>query len=173
MHIGQVLLSDGSNGLGLRVSVFVSGCTNHCEGCFQPQTWDFRYGKLYDNTIEQLIMDELSKDYHQGLTILGGEPFELENQKEVANLIKRVKSELPEKDIWIYTGFLYDIDLQPGGKRHTNVTDYILDSIDVLVDGPFIKSLRNLCLSFRGSENQRVIDMKKTRKTGEIVLLSV
>ncbi len=170
MHIGQILTADSANGPGIRISVFVSGCTNCCKGCFQPQTWDFNYGKLYDDALCQFIMDELAKDYYRGITILGGEPFELQNQPEVAALIRRVKTERPGKDIWIYTGFTYEKDLLPGGRRCTDVTAEILDSIDVLVDGKFVEELKNIRLKFRGSENQRIIDMKATRQSGEVQL---
>lgn len=170
MHVGQILTVDSANGPGIRISVFVSGCTNHCKGCFQPQTWDFEYGELYDDDMEEFIINELKKGYYQGITILGGEPFEISNQQMVVRLISRIKSEIPGKDIWMYTGFLYDVDLQPGGSRYTSVTDEILDSIDVLVDGKFVEELKNIQLRFRGSENQRLIDMKATRMNKDVVL---
>lgn len=173
MNIGQIMKADCANGTGMRVSVFVSGCTNHCKGCFQPQTWDFDYGIPYTDKIEQGIIDELSKPYYEGLTILGGEPFEPSNQAVLVDLVERVRRELPEKTIWMYTGFVYDRDLIVGGKRYTDVTDRILDNIDILVDGPFVEGKKNISLSFRGSENQRLIDMKATRKTGRIMLLSL
>ena len=170
MHVGAVMICDPANGIGVRVSVFVSGCLNHCEGCFQPETWNFKYGKPWSKEIEDAVIEELSKPYYDGLTILGGDPFEISNQEGLIDFIRRVKKELPEKTIWMYTGYLYDEDLVPGGKRYTDVTDEILDSIDVLVDGPFILEQKNICLKFRGSENQRIIDMKATRETGEVVL---
>ena len=170
MHYGQIFLCDCANGLGTRVSLFVSGCTNHCPGCFQPETWDFEYGKEYTKETEQFILDELSHSYYHGLTILGGEPFEPSNQAEIVKLIRRVRDELPKRNIWIYTGFTYEKDLCSGGCRYTNVTDEILDNTDILVDGRFIQEKRNLMLNFRGSENQRIIDMKETRKQGKVVL---
>lgn len=170
MYIGEILTADCANGLGMRVSVFVSGCRNHCKGCFQPQTWAFDYGIPYDAAVEQQIIEELSMPYYDGLTILGGEPFEIENQKTVAQLIRRVKSELPKRNIWMYSGYTYDRDLVPGGCRYTDVTDEILDQIDILVDGRFVEEKKNLCLKFRGSENQRIIDMKQTRTQGAVVL---
>lgn len=170
MNYGQIMTADCANGLGMRVSLFVSGCTNHCPGCFQPETWDFDYGLVYTPETEQSLMEELAKPYYDGLTILGGEPFELSNQPEVAALIRRVKKELPEKTIWMYTGFLYEKDLVPGGCRYTEVTDEILDNIDILVDGKFVQELKDITLNFRGSSNQRIIDMKKTRATGKIIL---
>ncbi len=170
MHYGQIMLADSANGEGIRVSLFVSGCTNACKGCFNPETWNFFYGEEFNQKVEDLIIRECSKDYYAGLTLLGGEPFELSNQEGIIHLIRRFKQELPGKTIWIYTGFTYDIDLINGGKRYSTYTDEILDSIDILVDGKFILEKKNISLKFRGSENQRIIDMKQTRKTGEVVL---
>ena len=170
MHIGEIITADCANGTGIRVSVFVSGCTNHCKGCFQPQTWDFEYGQPYTPEIEDFILEELSKSYYDGITILGGEPFEPSNQRVIVKLLRRVKKELPERDIWMFTGFTYDKDLIPGGCRYIGCTDEILDLADILVDGRFILEQRNIMLKFRGSENQRIIDMKQTRKTGKVVL---
>lgn len=170
MHYGQIILTDCANGTGIRVSLFVSGCTNCCKGCFQSETWDFNYGKVYTHEIEDFIISELKKTYYTGLTILGGEPFEITNQIAILPLIKRVKNELKDRDIWMYTGFTYDEDLLPGGKRYIAVTDEILDNIDILVDGKFIETLKNISLKFKGSENQRVIDMKKTRSKKKVVL---
>ncbi len=170
MHIGEIITDDCANGEGLRVSLFVSGCTNHCKGCFQPQTWDFDFGKPYTIEDEDFIIKELSKPYYNGLTILGGEPFEQPNQRELVKLIRRMKKELPERNIWIYTGFTYDTDLVPGGCRYIECTDEILDNTDILVDGRFILEKRNLMLRFKGSENQRIIDMKESRKNNSVIL---
>jgi anaerobic ribonucleoside-triphosphate reductase activating protein len=171
MHIGEIYKADSANGPGMRVSVFVSGCTIHCKGCFNSKTWDFNYGHLWTKEQEDNLIKELSLSYYRGLTILGGEPFEPQNQPAVSELILRVKKELPKKDIWVYTGNTYDINLVPGGSRYiSDYTDNILDNIDVLVDGPFVEELLNLKLKFRGSENQRIIDMRETRKQGTIVL---
>ena len=170
MYIGEIITADSANGTGIRVSLFVSGCTNHCKGCFQPETWDFEYGRPYTKEIEDSLMDELAKSYYTGLTILGGEPFEPSNQRELVKLIRRVRAELPGKDIWMFTGFTYDKDLIPGGCRYIECTDEILDSIDILVDGRFVEELKNISLVFRGSENQRIIDMKPTRAGGKTVL---
>lgn len=117
MHVGEVMTADVANGEGMRVSVFVSGCRNHCKGCFQPQTWDFNYGREYTPEIEQFIIDELSKSYYDGITILGGDPMEPENQEPVLRLLRRIKKELSDKNVWVYTGYVYDRDLVPGGKR--------------------------------------------------------
>ncbi|MCR4695439.1 MAG: anaerobic ribonucleoside-triphosphate reductase activating protein [Pseudobutyrivibrio sp.] len=170
MNYGQILKADSANGIGIRLSLFVSGCTNCCKGCFQPETWDFNYGKVYTKETEDFIIEELSKSYYDGITILGGEPFEPCNQEELVKLIRRIRAELPQRTIWMYTGFTYDKDLQYGQRKHTYVTDEILDSIDILVDGKFILEEKDITLNFRGSRNQRIIDMKKTKESGEIVL---
>lgn len=170
MKVCDIVTADHANGPGMRVSVFVSGCKNHCPGCFNPETWDFSYGKDYTPFMTQAIINELKKPGYQGLTILGGEPFERINQIGIAQLIRRVKKELPDKDIWMYTGYTYDRDLLPNGRRHGIVTDEILDAIDVLVDGRFIQEEKDISLKFRGSRNQRLIDMKKTRAEGQVVL---
>ncbi len=172
MHLGEILTADTANGPGMRVSVFVSGCLNRCPGCFQPQTWDFSYGREYSPDIEDLILRELSESYYSGLTVLGGEPFEPENQRGLLPLIRRVRRELPEKTIWMFTGYVYDRDLVPGGRKHCEATDEILDSIDVLVDGPFVLAEKDISLRFRGSRNQRLIDMPGTRREGTVVLSS-
>ncbi|MDO4476322.1 MAG: anaerobic ribonucleoside-triphosphate reductase activating protein [Lachnospiraceae bacterium] len=169
MYVGEILRADSANGLGMRVSLFVSGCTNRCKNCFNQKTWDFHYGKPWTPELEQFLMDELSKDWYDGLTILGGEPFEPSNQEGLLPLIRRVRRELPKRNIWMYTGNLYE-DLLPGGRRYTPFTDEILDSIDVLVDGPYVEELHNVTLNYRGSENQRIIDMKQTRAEGQVVL---
>ena len=171
MHVGEVMTADVANGEGMRVSVFVSGCRNHCKGCFQPQTWDFNYGREYTPEIEQFIIDELSKSYYDGITILGGDPMEPENQEPVLRLLRRIKKELPDKNVWAYTGYVYDRDLVPGGKRFVDgVTRELLESIDILIDGRFVEELKNLMLNFRGSGNQRIIKMKETLEPGKVVL---
>lgn len=170
MHVGEIMQADCANGVGIRLSLFVSGCTNRCKGCFNEQTWDFHYGNLWTPELEQFFMDTLAQSFYDGMTILGGEPFEPENQPEVAELITRVRRELPEKNIWVYTGFIYDKDLIPGGRKYTAYTDQILDQIDTLIDGPFILEEKDIRLKFRGSRNQRILDMKQTREIGQIVL---
>ena len=170
MYIGEIMTADMANGTGMRVSLFVSGCTNCCEGCFNKKTWDFMYGIPWTKELENTLIKELSNPYYEGLTILGGEPFEIENQKELVKLIRRVKKELPEKTIWIYSGFNYERELNSGCRHIPGITDEILDSIDILVDGRFMLQLKDITLKFRGSKNQRIIDMKKTREKGEVVL---
>lgn len=170
MYYGQIKLVDTANGTGMRLSIFVSGCTNHCKGCFQPKTWDFQYGQLYTQKTEDFIINELKKPYYEGLTLLGGEPFEPCNQQVLVKLVKRVKQEIPDKTIWAYTGFLYDKDLQEGGSKYISVTDELLSHIDILVDGKFMENRKNIRLRFRGSENQRIIDLNQSRAANKIVL---
>ncbi len=165
------MTADGANGTGMRVSVFVSGCLNHCPGCFQPETWDFHYGREYTAEMEQGILDELAKPYYRGLTLLGGDPMEESNQKELLPLLRRMNALLPARDLWVYTGYIYDRDLVPGGRRYFgDVTEEFLDRTDILVDGPFLQEQKDVTLRFRGSANQRIIDMKATRAAGSVVL---
>lgn len=170
MYYGNIKKYDIADGLGVRVTLFCSGCTNHCEGCFQKETWNFRYGKLYTEETEAEILKALEPSYIQGLTLLGGEPFEPENQRVLVTLLRKVRNEMPQKDIWSYTGFIYEKDLLPGERKHTEVTDEMLSYLDVLVDGPFVLSRKDISLKFRGSSNQRVLDMKKTLAAGKAVL---
>ena len=170
MNYGAIKKYDIANGEGVRVSLFVSGCSHHCTNCFNQEAWDFAFGRPFTGETQQEILAALSPEYINGLTLLGGEPFEPENQPEVAGLINRVRRELPEKNIWIYTGFVYDRDLVPGGRKYTDYTDQILDQTDILIDGPFVLEEKDIRLKFRGSRNQRILDMKQTRKSGQIVL---
>ena len=170
MYYGNIKMYDIADGEGCRVTLFVSGCTNCCKDCFQRETWDFHYGQPYTKETEDNLIECLKDENIQGLTLLGGEPFEPENQKELIHLLRRVRKELPQKDIWSYTGFVLDRDLLEGQRKHTDVTYEMLSYIDVLVDGPFVAEKKNLALYFRGSENQRVIDMKRTREEKSIIL---
>ena len=171
MNYGQIIRMDTANGPGFRVSLFVSGCSNHCEGCFQPQTWDPKFGMVFTHDVEDYVIDELKELCHNGrLTVLGGDPFELYNQEAVYNLLERVVKELPNKNIWIYTGYLYEDLIDDNWKNATIWTKEILKFSDVIVDGPFILKKKDLRLKLRGSSNQRIIDMNKTRKTGELTL---
>lgn len=170
MYYGNIKKYDIANGQGVRVTLFVSGCTNHCKNCFQPETWDFNYGKPYTKETEQEILEALKPTYIQGLTLLGGEPFEPENQRELVKLLKTVKETYPEKNIWSFTGFILDQDLLDGGRKHCEVTDEMLSYIDILVDGPFIEEQKDISLKFRGSKNQRIIDLKESLKKQEIVI---
>ena len=161
MNYGNIKECDIADGPGVRVSLFVSGCRHHCKGCFNKETWDFHYGMPYTKETEDEIIRLLAPSYIQGLTLLGGEPFEPENQKELAGLLKRVRETYPDKDIWCYTGYLYDVDLPEGGRVHTEVTEEMLSYIDVLVDGEFIEEEKDVTLVFRGSRNQRIIELGK------------
>lgn len=153
MNYGQIITQDVANGPGMRVSLFVSGCSRHCKGCFNEQTWDPNYGELYTYAVKQRIIEELHKPYYQGLTILGGEPFEDYNVLEVLDLVIAVKEKCPEADIWIYSGLLYEM------LMIDEIARKVLEECDVLVDGPFIQEQRNLMLAYRGSENQRIINL--------------
>ena len=161
MNYGNIKECDIADGPGVRVSLFVSGCRHHYKGCFNKETWDFGYGKPYTKETEDEIIRLLAPSYIQGLTLLGGEPFEPENQEELAGLLKRVRETYPDKDIWCYTGYLYDVDLSKGGKVYTEVTEEMLSYIDVLVDGEFIEEEKDVTLVFRGSRNQRIIELGK------------
>ena len=171
MYYGEIKKMDIANGEGVRTTLFVSGCTNRCDECFQPQTWDFTYGQPFTRETEDLLLSYLQPDYIRGLTLLGGEPFEPANQRELLPFLHRLRRELPQKDIWCFTGFTLDGELlREGSYPRCEYTDEMLSLLDVLVDGRFIKSLKNLSLAFRGSSNQRVIDVKRTLQTGSIVL---
>ena len=170
MHYGNIKNYDIADGEGVRVTLFCSGCTNRCEGCFQPETWDFCYGKEYTKETEDQLIQMLTNPNIQGLTLLGGDPFEPSNQRTLITLLRRVKQELPTKDVWAYTGFVYEQDLLEGQRKHTEVTDEMLSYIDVLVDGPFVIDEKDISLYFRGSTNQRGIDMPKTLKSGNVVI---
>lgn len=173
MYFGNIKKNDIVNGKGVRVTLFVSGCTNHCKNCFQPETWNFDYGKPYTKETEDEVIDALKPSHISGLTLLGGEPFEPENQRELVKLLRRVRDELPEKNIWSFTGFVLDQDLLDGGRKHCEVTDEMLSLLDVLVDGPFKEEEKDITLAFRGSRNQRLIDMKKSLKEQEVIELKV
>ena len=173
MYFGNIKKNDIANGKGVRVTLFVSGCTNHCKNCFQPETWNFDYGKPYTKETEDEVIDALKPIHISGLTLLGGEPFEPENQRELVKLLRRVRDELPEKNIWSFTGFVLDQDLLDGGRKHCEVTDEMLSLLDVLVDGPFKEEEKDITLAFRGSRNQRLIDMKKSLKEQEVIELKV
>jgi anaerobic ribonucleoside-triphosphate reductase activating protein len=172
MNYGEIKNCDIANGTGVRVSLFVSGCTNHCEGCFQPETWDFDYGEPFTKETEDSIIGMLAPEYIDGLTVLGGEPFEPENQRALLPFLRRVKETYPDKTIWAFSGFVLEDLRRDGTHCRCEVTDDMLDLIDVLVDGRFEKDKKNITLKFRGSENQRLIDMNATREAGEIRLWS-
>ncbi len=170
MNYGEIKNCDIANGLGVRVSLFVSGCRNHCKDCFNKMTWDFAYGQKFNEETINKILTLLSPSYIDGFSLLGGEPFEEENQQVLVVLLRKIKEKYPYKNIWCYTGYILDQDLIKGGKKYTSYTDEMLSYIDILVDGPFILEQKNLMLKFRGSMNQRVIDLKRTLKENKIIL---
>lgn len=171
MYYGEIKDCDIANGEGVRVSLFVSGCTNHCEHCFQPQTWAFDYGQPFTEETEDRLLSLLSPSYVNGLTLLGGEPFEPENQRALLPFLRRARAAYPEKTIWAYSGFTYEELLTEGSSPRCEATDGMLSLLDVLVDGRFVEARKDISLRFRGSSNQRLIDLNATRQAGEIVLL--
>ena len=170
MNYATIKKTDVANGPGIRVSLFVSGCTHACKGCFNREAWDFKYGQEFTEETEKEILKALAPDYIRGLSVLGGEPMEPQNRVTVLELLRKVKAAYPTKDIWCYTGYDYEKDLlQWEREEQTAVVTELLGLIDVLVDGEFVEEKKNLRLAFRGSENQRLIDMKKTRSEGRVV----
>jgi anaerobic ribonucleoside-triphosphate reductase activating protein len=169
MNYGAIKNCDIANGLGVRVSLFVSGCRNHCPGCFQPETWAFEYGQPFTKETEDALLAMLRPDYINGLTLLGGDPFEPENQSVLLPFLRRVRETCPGKNIWAYTGYTWE--QLTSGTHRTCIpeTGEMLRLMDVLVDGPFVEEKKNIRLRFRGSENQRIIDVKKTFAENRIV----
>lgn len=169
MYYATIKEKDIANGTGVRVSLFVSGCTHHCLDCFNEIAWDFHYGEEFTQATIDHILDALSPSYIKGLTLLGGEPFEPSNQQGLLPLLRQFKEMYPDKDIWCYTGYLLT-DLLADGMVHTAITHEILNAIDILVDGKFVAELKDIRLKFRGSSNQRVIDVQRTIFEKSIVL---
>ena len=170
MNYAAIKTCDIANGPGVRTSLFVSGCTHHCKGCFQPETWDFSYGEPFTQDVIDTILHSLEPAYVAGLTLLGGEPFEPANQPAVAELLRQLRARCPGKNVWAFTGFLLDRDLLSGRVGDAALVRQMLGCIDVLVDGPFVLEKKDLALRFRGSSNQRLIDVPATLSSGEIVL---
>ena len=170
MNYGEIKKYDIADGPGVRVSLFVSGCTHCCEGCFNSQTWDFNFGKPFTEETEEEILKAMSPSHISGFTLLGGEPFEPQNQKVIVELLRKIKKAYPDKNIWCYTGYLFDRDLLGESRARCQYTDEMLSMIDVLVDGEFIAEKRNLMLNFRGSSNQRIILVQQSLKEGKVVL---
>lgn len=170
MNYGTIKNCDIANGIGVRVSLFVSGCRHHCKGCFQPETWDFNYGKPFTEQTEEELLRLLSPDYIDGLSLLGGEPFEPENQRVLVSLLRKVRKAYPEKNIWCYSGYLFDTDMKSGGKAFCEVTYEMLSMIDILVDGEFKIDKKDISLRFRGSSNQRIIDVRQSLKNNNLIL---
>ena len=172
MYYSVIKPVDIADGVGVRVTLFVSGCTHHCKGCFQPQTWAFDYGQPYTQQTEDEILSLLRPTYIRGLTLLGGEPMEPDNQRALLHLLQRVRTELPQKDVWCYSGYTLE-QLTGQSRARCEVTDELLTMIDVLVDGEFVEEKRNISLKFRGSENQRLIDLPATLKQETVVLYDI
>ena len=170
MYYATIKNCDIANGPGVRVSLFVSGCTHHCPGCFNQEAWDFHYGQPFTEETIQTILDMLRPGYIRGLTLLGGEPFDPRNQEAVVQLLRRIKQELPQKSIWAFSGYLFDRDILSGKLGDWEITKEYLGYLDVLVDGPFVQEKKNLSLRFRGSENQRIIDVPASLASGTVVL---
>lgn len=170
MNYGEIKNYDIANGPGVRVTLFVSGCRHHCKGCFNPDTWDFHYGKEYTKETEDVILKMLGNRPIKGLTLLGGEPLEPENQEALLPLLRRAKEMYPQKDIWCFSGYRFDKDILEKMLPRYAFTEEFLSYLDVLVDGKFIESKKNLSLRFRGSENQRLIDVPASLKEGKVVL---
>lgn len=170
MNYGEIKKYDIANGEGVRVSLFVSGCTHHCPGCFNQATWDFDYGQPYTEETEEEILEALAPDYITGLTLLGGEPFEPGNQEVLTGLLKRVRQRYPRKTVWCYTGYLFDRELLTESRARCAYTDEMLELIDVLVDGRFVEALKDITLRFRGSSNQRLIDVRASLACHQVVL---
>jgi len=171
MNYGAIKKTDVSNGIGVRVSLFVSGCTHHCKGCFNEETWDFAFGTAFTEQTEEELIKALSYDHIQGLSLLGGEPFEKQNQRILLPFIKKVKKLYPQKDIWCYTGYTLEKDLLQESRAYCECTKEMLQNIDVLVDGEFVEERKDISLQFRGSSNQRIIDVKRTLQEGELQLI--
>ncbi|MBQ4630890.1 MAG: anaerobic ribonucleoside-triphosphate reductase activating protein [Clostridia bacterium] len=169
MNYGAIKETDIANGVGVRVSLFVSGCTHHCKNCFNPETWDFNYGEVFDEAVQTKMINLLSPSFINGLSLLGGEPLEAQNQRALLPFVKKVKEKYPQKDIWCYSGYTFETDIL-SGKAHCEVTDELLAYIDVLVDGEFVEEKKNIMLKFRGSENQRIIDVQKSLEMKKTVL---
>jgi len=167
MHYSTIKYCDIANGEGVRTTLFVSGCTHHCPGCFQSETWDFSFGQLFDDAVAETIIKSLEKPWIHGLTVLGGEPMEPANQQALAPFLQEVHRRVPQKSIWMYTGDTWESLVS--GSRHTDDTDAIVECLDILVDGPFEEDLKDISLRFRGSSNQRVIDVPATLIAGSVI----
>ncbi len=170
MNYMEIKKYDVANGPGVRTSLFVSGCTHHCKGCFNPESWDFKAGKLFDDKVIEEVIESLKPDYIKGLTLLGGEPFEPANQQALLPLLKRVKEEFPNKSIWAFSGYLYDKQIKDIMMKKYDFTKEFVSYIDVLVDGEFHEEEKDLSIIFRGSRNQRIIDIKASELSGSVVL---
>ncbi|MCD8049034.1 MAG: anaerobic ribonucleoside-triphosphate reductase activating protein [Clostridia bacterium] len=170
MNYAKIKNFDIANGPGVRVSLFVSGCTHHCKNCFNPETWDFKYGEPFDQSVEEQILTMLSPSYISGLTLLGGEPFEPANQKALLPFVRRVRLNFPEKNIWCFSGYNFETDMLTGKLGDADTTLDLLSLIDYLVDGEFVEALKDPSLRFKGSSNQRIIDVKRSLAEDDLIL---
>ncbi len=170
MNFAKIKKCDVANGTGVRVSLFVSGCTHHCKNCFNKEAWDFQYGNEFTEKEENIILEDLKPNYISGLSLLGGEPFEHVNQQRLAPFIKKVKQQFPNKTIWCYTGYLFDKDILGSMLKRYDCTREMLKNIDYLVDGEFKEELKDPKLRFKGSSNQRIIDVKKSMAQNRVIL---
>lgn len=170
MYYGEIKKTDVANGLGVRVSLFVSGCTHRCRNCFNAETWCFTYGKPFTRETEEELLAALAPTYINGLTVLGGEPFEPDNQRALLPFLKKVRRRFPDKNIWCFTGSVLETQLLQDSPWRCEVTDELLRQLDVLVDGPFVEEQKDISLRFRGSSNQRLLHMSATLEKGEAVL---
>lgn len=170
MNYATIKNCDIANGPGVRVSLFVSGCTHRCKGCFNEVAWDFHYGKPFTQDTIDDILQMLAPEHIKGITLLGGEPFEPENQTAIVDLLRQIKAKYPQKTVWAFSGYLFDKDILAGRLGPWEVTREYLSYLDVLVDGPFVLEKKDLSLRFRGSSNQRIINVPASLQKGEIVL---
>ena len=170
MNYAEIKNCDIANGPGVRISLFVSGCTHHCKGCFNEVAWDFHYGSPFTQETINKILEMMKPGYIRGLTLLGGEPFEPQNQEPIVELLRQIKQKMPDKSIWAFSGYLFDRDILSGRLGDWKITREYLSYLDVLVDGPFVEEKKNLSLRFRGSENQRIIDVPASLAQNKVVL---
>lgn len=170
MNYAAIKKCDVANGPGVRVSLYVSGCTHHCKNCFNQETWDFKYGKPFDQAALQQILEYLEPEYIRGFSLLGGEPFEPVNQEVLVGVLRHIRERYPHKTIWCYSGYLFDKDMLAGKLGDPAITREMLSYLDILVDGEFVEAKKNLNLRFKGSENQRIINVPESLKRNEIVL---
>ena len=170
MNYANIKKYDIANGPGVRVSLFVSGCTHHCPGCFNPETWDFNYGEPFDSDVINEILEALEPTYIRGFSLLGGEPFEYKNQTGLLPLLKEIKNRFPNKDIWCYTGYDFETDILEDMAKKWSETYEMLSYIDVLVDGEFVEAKKDLALRFRGSSNQRIIQVQESLQQNRVIL---
>lgn len=170
MNYANIKKYDVANGPGVRVSLFVSGCRHHCKGCFNAETWDFNYGEPYTEAVTEDILKALAPEYIKGFSVLGGEPFEPENQQVLCGVLERIRLAYPDKSIWCYSGYNFESEILAGRLGEWNITQRMLNCIDILVDGEFSEALKSPALRFKGSANQRIIDVRRSMQTDELVL---